>query len=372
MTQFAVPFLDLAAAYQELKPGIDAAVHRVLSSGWYVGGVENERFEAQFAAYCGAEAAVGVANGLDALHLTLRALGIGAGDEVIVASNSYIATVLAVSLVGAKPVLIEPDPATSNLDPSRIESAINSRTKAILPTHMYGNPADLDGILSVARKHNLNVIEDAAQAHGARYRGDRIGAASDAVCWSFYPSKNLGALGDAGAVTSNDRKLIDRIRTLGNYGSSERYVNDVQGVNSRLDPLQAAVLSVKLDHLDEWNKRRADIAQRYMTGLADCGISLPTVAEGAESAWHLFVVHSPARDALRRALELQSIATQVHYPIPPHLQRAYVELGFGAGSFPIAERLAAEALSLPIGPHLSRDQADRVVDTVRAITREAV
>lgn len=363
-----VPFLELAPIYQELGEEIDAAALRVLRSGWFIGGPENDRFEAAFAAYTGAGHAVGVGNGLDALHLTLRALDIGPGDEVIVASNSYIATVLAVSMVGATPVLVEPDPATSNLDPACVEAAITPRTKVVMPTHLYGQPADLDALLAITRQHGLHLVEDAAQAHGARYRGVRIGAHGDAVCWSFYPSKNLGAAGDGGAVTTDDAALAARIRTLGNYGSAERYVNVERGVNSRLDPLHAAIMSVKLPHLDAWNARRARIAGLYLDALRDCGLILPHVPDWADPVWHLFVVHTPRRDALRAALTAEGIATQIHYPIPPHRQLAYAELGLGEGSFPIAERLAAETLSLPIGPHLTLDQARRVADAVRHVS----
>ena len=261
----SVPFLDLEAAYAELKADIDAAVAGVTASGWYIGGPEVERFEQDFAAYCGAAHCAGTGNGFDALHLALRAFDIGAGDEVILASNSYAATVLAVSLAGATPVFAEPDPATHNLDPRRIEAAITPRTKAIMPTHLYGLPADLDPTLEIANRHGLVVIEDAAQAHGAAYKGRRLGAHSHAVAWSFYPTKNLGAFGDAGALTTNDPDIAARIRRLRNYGSSKRYFSDEKGVNSRLDPLQAAVLGVKLKHLDDWNARRAG-SRAFRTG----------------------------------------------------------------------------------------------------------
>jgi len=251
-----IPFLDLGAAYRELKTEIDAAVHRVLDSGWYILGPEVEAFEAEWAAFCEADHAVGVANGLDALILALRALDIGAGDEVIVPSNTYVATWLAVTAVGARPVPVEPDLATHNIDPARIAAAISPATRALLPVHLYGQPADLDPILTIARQHGLTVIEDAAQAHGARYKGQRIGAHGDVVCWSFYPGKNLGAQGDGGAVTTNRADLADRISVLRNYGSRVKYVNEVQGVNSRLDPIQAAVLRAKLRHLDAWTERR--------------------------------------------------------------------------------------------------------------------
>jgi dTDP-4-amino-4,6-dideoxygalactose transaminase len=359
-----IPFLALAPAHAELATEIETAALRVLASGWYVGGPENERFEADFARYCGAAHAVGVANGLDALHLVLRALEVGPGDEVIVASNSYIATLLAVSMVGATPVLVEPDPATSNLDPARVEAAITPRTRVLLPTHLYGQPADLAPLAEIARRHGLRLVEDAAQAHGACYRGVRIGAHGNAVCWSFYPSKNLGAAGDAGAVTTDDPALAERVRVLGNYGSAVRYVNEVQGMNSRLDPVQAGILQVKLPQLDAWNARRAWIAARYLAELEGCGLVLPHVPEWAEPVWHLFVVHTPCRDELRAALAAEGIATQIHYPIPPHRQQAYADLGLGEGSFPIAERLAAETLSLPIGPHMPDEHVDRVIAAV--------
>ena len=259
-----IPFLDIGAAYREIKPEIDAAMQRVLDSGWYILGPEVEAFEAEWAAYCGSAHAVGLANGLDALILALRALDVGPGDEVIVPSNTYIATWLAVSAVGARPVPVEPDPATHNIDPARIAAALTDRTTAILPVHLYGQPADLDPIMAIARAHGLAVVEDAAQAHGASYKGRRIGAHGDIVCWSFYPGKNLGALGDAGAITTDNPDLAERIRVLRNYGSRVKYVNEVQGANSRLDPLQAAVLRVKLGHLDAWTERRRALAAHYL------------------------------------------------------------------------------------------------------------
>lgn len=347
-----VPFLDLHAAYLELKPEIDAAIARVLDSGWYILGPEVDAFEAEYAAYCEAEHSIGVANGLDALHLALLAMGVGPGDEVIVPSNTYIATWLAVSQCGATPVPVEPVEATYNIDPARIEAAITPRTKVILPVHLYGQPADLDPILAIARRHGLRLLEDAAQAHGARYKGRRIGAHGDAVAWSFYPGKNLGALGDGGAVTTNDPEIADRIRVLRNYGSRVKYVNEVKGFNSRLDPIQAAVLRVKLRVLDEWNARRRGIAQRYLAGLAGSGLVLPQVPDWADPVWHLFVVRHPERDALVKRLNEAGVGTLIHYPVPPHLQGAYAERGFGVGAYPIAERVSDEVVSLPIGPHI--------------------
>ncbi len=353
-----IPFLDLRAAYLELKDEIDAAVARVLDSGWYILGEEVEAFEAEYAAFCEARQCVGVGNGLDALTLALRALGIGTGDEVIVPSNTYIATWLAVSAVGATPVPVEPIETTYNIDPGRIEAAITPRTKAILPVHLYGQPADMDPILAIADKHGLAVVEDAAQAHGARYKGRRIGAHGDIVCWSFYPGKNLGAMGDGGAITTNRADLAERVRMLRNYGSREKYVNEVRGVNSRLDPIQAAVLRVKLKHLDEWNGRRASLARQYSEALADTELTLPHVPDWAEPAWHLYVVRSKDRDALQARLADAGIGTLIHYPIPPHMQQAYADAGFGEGNFPLARQMAAEVLSLPMWPQATEYQVE--------------
>lgn len=360
-----IPFLDLGAAYKELKTETDAAIQRVLDSGWYVLGPEVEVFEAEWAEYCGASYAVGLANGLDALILALRALQVGPGDEVIVPSNTYIATWLAVSAVGANPVPVEPDAKTYNIDPALIEAAITSNTKVILPVHLYGQPADLDPILALANKHNIRVVEDAAQAHGARYKGRRIGAHGDVVCWSFYPGKNLGAFGDGGAITTSNADVADRIRVLRNYGSRVKYVNEVQGYNSRLDPMQAAVLRVKLKKLDEWNARRAAIAADYKIGLGGTTLTMPHVPEWAEPVWHLFVVLNQHRDALQVALSIAKIGTLIHYPIPPHLQKACSHLGYVVGQLPIAERVATQCLSLPIGPHLSEASAKQVMTHVK-------
>ena len=360
-THDVIPFLDLKAPQEELRTDLMAAVERVVASGWYILGEEVDSFETEYAAYCCATHCVGLANGLDALHLALRAMGVGPGDEVIVPSNTYIATWLAVSQCGATPVPVEPDEATFNVDPMRIEGAITARTKVILPVHLYGQAADMDAIIAIARRHGLKVLEDAAQAHCARYKGRRIGAHGDAVCWSFYPSKNLGALGDAGAVTTDDAALADRIRVLRNYGSRIKYVNEVQGYNSRLDPLQAAVLRVKLKVLDEWNNRRRYIAVRYSEGLADSARVLPAVPRWAEPVWHLYVVQHARRDALQQALADAGVATLIHYPTPPHQQQAYSNAGFAKGRFPIAERMAERVLSLPIGPHMSAEAVHEVI-----------
>lgn len=360
-----IPFLDLGAAYRELKLEIDAAIQRVLDSGWYILGPEVEAFEAEWARYCGTEHAVGLANGLDALILALRALDVGPGDDVIVPSNTYIATWLAVTAVGARLVPVEPDPTTHNIDPSRIAAALTPATKVILPVHLYGQPADLDPILALARMHGLRVVEDAAQAHGARYKGRRIGAHGDVVCWSFYPGKNLGALGDGGAVTTTQADIADRIRVLRNYGSRVKYVNEVQGVNSRLDPIQAAVLRVKLPYLDVWTDRRRAAAAAYGQGLKDTGLILPKVPDWADPAWHLYVVRSSERNELQKQLSEAGVGTLIHYPVPPYLQAAYASLGLGADDLPLATQLAGEVLSLPMGPHVSESDIDRVSHLVK-------
>ncbi|HVZ44520.1 MAG TPA: DegT/DnrJ/EryC1/StrS family aminotransferase [Ramlibacter sp.] len=359
-----IPFLDVRASYLELRERIDEAVARVLASGTYVLGEEVEAFEHEWAAHCEARFAVGVGNGLDALKLALHAFSIVPGDEVIVPAHTYIATWLAASDCGAVPVPVEPSPETGSLDPARVEAAITPRTRAILPVHLYGLPVDLDPLLEVARAHGLRVLEDAAQAHGARYKGRRIGAHGDAVAWSFYPGKNLGAFGDGGAVTTNDAEIADRVRVLRNYGSREKYRNEARGANSRLDPIQAAALRVKLTVLDDWNARRARVAAQYLDSLRGTGLGLPPVPAYADAVWHLFVVRHARRDALRRHLAARGIATLIHYPVPPHLQPAYRDLGFDRGTFPLAERWADEVLSLPMGPHLDTQAAAAVVDAI--------
>ncbi|HJQ22291.1 MAG TPA: DegT/DnrJ/EryC1/StrS family aminotransferase [Blastocatellia bacterium] len=361
-----VTFLDLRETYLEIKDELDAATGRVLDSGWYILGQEVKAFEAEFAAFCGVKHCVGVGNGLEALQLILRAYGIGAGDEVIVPSNTYIATWLAVSSTGASIVPVEPVERTFNLDPARLEAAISERTKAILPVHLYGQTAEMEAINEVARRHGLKVVEDAAQAHGACFNGRRAGALGDAAGWSFYPTKNLGAYGDAGAITTDDDDLAGALRLLRNYGAREKYYNDVKGVNSRLDEMQAALLRVRLQHLEEWNARRARIAAIYLEGLRDTGLLLPAVADGAVPVWHLFVVRSPVRDRLQQDLKAQGVQTLIHYPVPPHAQPAYADLRIAAGAYPISEAIHREALSLPMGPHLSVDDARRVVEVVRA------
>lgn len=366
-----IPFLDLKAAYDELSPALEDAILRATRSGWYIGGTEVETFEQQFAAFVGAQHCVGLGNGLDALILALRALDVGAGDEVIVPSNTYIATWLAVSAVGATVVPVEPGPGQYNIEVQAIQEKITDKTKVILPVHLYGMPADMDAICALAKAHSIYVLEDAAQGHGAAVRGRRIGAHGDVVAWSFYPGKNLGALGDGGAVTTNNAQLADRIRLLGNYGSAVKYYNQEMGVNSRLDPVQAAVLSVKLTTLDAWNARRTVIAERYMHGLAGLPLQLPQKPEWASAVWHLFVVATPQRDALQHYLKEHQVQTLIHYPVPPHLQQAYAHLRLAAGSLPLAQRYANEVLSLPIGPQLSMADVDRVIAHIRGFFGQA-
>lgn len=359
-----IPFLDLKAPYVELKSKIDEAIARVMNSGCFIGGAEVDQFQLEFANYCDAAHAIGVANGLDALHLALLAMGVRSGDEVIVPSNTYIATWLAVNQCGATPVSVEPDERTYNVDPARIEAAITPRTKVILPVHLYGQPADMDPILAIARRHGLKILEDGAQAHGAKYKGKRVGAHGDAVAWSFYPGKNLGAMGDGGAVTTNDPQIADRLRLLRNYGSRVKYMNEVQGYNSRLDPLQAAVLRVKLKYLDEWNQRRKVRAESYSRQLRDLVVT-PFVPTWADPVWHLFVVRHPQRALLQQHLQKSGIDTLIHYPIPPHKQEAYRSNAFPAHAFPLASRVADEVVSLPMGPHLTADDVDRTVFAIR-------
>ena len=361
-----IPFLNLKAPYQELQAELDEAYQRVMTSGWYILGQEGEAFEQEFAAYCGAKHCIGVGNGLEALHLILRAYGIGAGDEVIVPANTYIATWLAVSYAGAQPVPVEPEERTYNLDPALIETAITPKTKAILVVHLYGQPADMDAIQALGRKYGLKVIEDAAQAHGAVYQGKRAGSLADAAGWSFYPGKNLGALGDAGAITTDDDDLADNLRMLRNYGSKVKYHNLAKGFNSRLDEFQASFLRVKLKYLDEWNARRAHLASLHCELLANTGLVLPVVPADRKAVWHLFVVRTPEREALQEYLQANGIGTLIHYPVPPHLQPAYQELGLLEGSFPITERIHNEVLSLPMGPHLSTMELERVVDAIQS------
>ena len=364
MSIMQIPFLDLATPHVELRDELHEALERVLQSGWFILGREVERFEEEFAAYCDAAHCIGVGNGLDALHLILRACDIGAGDEVIVPANTFIATWLAVSYAGAVPVPVEPDARTYNLDPMRIEAAITPRTRAIMVVHLYGQPADMDPILDIGRRYGLRVIEDAAQAHGARYKGRRVGSLGDAAAFSFYPGKNLGALGDGGAVTTNDAALAKRVRALGSYGSTQKYRHDVKGYNSRLDELQAAFLLVKLPRLDGWNDARRRAAAHYGVAIDTCSVSKPFVPAFAEPVWHLYVVRSAERDQLQRRLGAAGIGTVIHYPTPPHLQGAYAEMRLSEGAFPIAESLHREVLSLPISPLITPAEIDLVARAV--------
>ena len=361
-----IPFLDMKSVYTELKPELDAAYHRVMESGWFVLGKEVEAFEAEYAAFCGVKHCVGLGNGLEALELVLRAWDLGPGDEVIVPSNTYVATWLAISAVGATLVPVEPTPGGPNIDPDRIAAAITPHTKAIMPVHLYGEPADMEAIGALATRHGLKVIEDVAQAQGARVRGRRTGALGDAGAHSFFPSKNIGAFGDGGAVTTDDDVLAERLRVLRNYGSRVKYVNLERGYNSRLDEMQAAFLRVRLAKLDEWNERRRLVAARYDDRLAGiAGLGLPRVPQWAEPVWHLYVVRTNRRTDLVKALEKRGIGSLIHYPIPPHLQQAYADLGLPKGSYPLAEELAETVLSLPMGPHMPLEAVDEVANVIR-------
>ncbi len=349
-----IPFLNFQAAYLEIKEELDAAYQGVMKSGWYILGREVEAFEDDFASYCEVQHCIGVGNGLDALRLILQAMDIGSGDEVIVPANTYIATWLAVSHSGAALVPVEPDEQTYNINPSLIEAAITERTKAILVVHLYGQPADMDTINTIAKKYHLKVVEDAAQAHGARYKGRRVGSLGDAAGFSFYPTKNLGAIGDGGSVTTNDANLAKKVRLLRNYGSQKKYENEIQGYNSRLDELQAAFLRVKLAKLDEWNACRARIAKQYLTGIVkNTRLILPFVPDWAEPAWHLFVVRHSRRSVLEQHLNQAGIDTLIHYPIPSHLSDAYAENGWKLGDFLITEQIAREVLSVPLHPYIT-------------------
>lgn len=357
-----VPFLDLKGQYLEMKEDLDLACKRVLESGSYILGKELERFESEFASFSSCKHCVGVGNGLEALHLILRAMEIGSGDEVIVPANTYIATWLAVSFAGATPVPVEPDDRTYNIDAGGVEAAITKNTRAIIAVHLYGQPADMDTIKEMANRHGLKVVEDAAQAHGARYKGKRVGSLGDAAGFSFYPTKNLGAMGDGGAVLTNDDSIAEKVRMLRNYGSRIKYSNEVKGINSRLDELQAALLRVKLRRLDEWNERRRKAARIYFMGLKGIsGLSLPFVPEWAEPVWHLFVVQASDRESLQEMLKRSGIETLIHYPIPPHLSGAYADRSWKKGEFPVSEKLANRVMSIPMGPHLESTALQSVI-----------
>ena len=362
-----VPFLDLGRLHQSIREPLDAAYRRVVDSGWFIMGPELEAFETEFAQYCEVKHCIGVGNGLEAIHLLLRAYEIGPGDEVIVPSNTFIATWLAVTECGATPVPVEPNIDTHNIDPALIANAITERTRAIIPVHLYGQPADMDPINALATKHGLVVIEDAAQAQGARYKGRRTGSLGHAAATSFYPGKNLGALGDGGAVLTNDDAIAEKIKQLRNYGSKVKYQHDLLGYNSRLDEMQAAFLRVKLAVLDEWNARRREIADQYSRLLEGADIKLPHVPEIAEPVWHLYVIRCKQRDALKKHLEQQGVSTVIHYPIPPHQQVCYQNSQ--EYHLPSAEVLAGEVLSLPMSPVMQVDEVQHVASAIQDFIR---
>ena len=358
-----VPFVDLRIQHAALAPAIESAMREVCQKGDFILGSAVEQFEAEFAAYLGIRHAIGVASGLDAIELALRANGIGPGDEVITVANTFIATVLAIVAAGAKPVLVDADPESYNIDPAAVRAAITSRTRAIVPVHLYGQPADLDAIAALARQHNLVVVEDSAQAHGARYKGKRVGLFGHAAAFSFYPSKNLGAYGDGGMVVTNDDRVAEQVRLLRNCGQRKKYHHPVIGKNSRLDTVQAAVLRVKLPHLDDWNTARRRHAAAYSERLAG-GVHTPATTPDMEHVFHLYVVETDRRDALQESLKGREIQTGIHYPVPIHLQEACAGLGYKKGDFPVTERAAARILSLPMYPELNAEQIDTVVDAV--------
>lgn len=359
-----VPFVSFLPMERELDSQLRAAFDRVFTRSWYIEGAEDAAFEKAFAEFCGVRGCVGVGNGLDALMLALKAWDIGEGDEVIVPSNTYIATALAVTYVGATPVFVEPDIRTFNIDPAKIEAAVSSRTKAIIPVHLYGQPCDMEPIMAMAKKHGLYVLEDCAQAHGATYRGQKIGSFGDAAGFSFYPGKNLGALGDAGAVVSNDEALLEKVRALGNYGSDYKYHHIYKGNNSRLDEMQAAFLAAKLPHLERMNAQRRQIAQRYLEGIRNPKIILPYVREDVVPVWHIFGIRCDRRAELEKFLNDAGIGTNKHYPIPMHLQPCYQSLGFRQGDFPIAEKISATQLSLPMYYGMTEEQIQYVIGKV--------
>jgi len=364
-----VPFVDLRTQYQNLKAEIRDRMEGVLESCGFILGPEVKQFEAGFATFCESTHAIGVASGLDALTLALRAIGVGAGDEVILPANTFIATALGVSAAGGTPVLVDCRRDTANINPELIEAAITPKTKAILPVHLYGQPADMDAILAIAEKHGLPVLEDAAQAHGSRYKGKRAGSLGAIGCFSFYPGKNLGAYGDGGAVTTSDDALAEKLRSLRNYGSKVKYHHEEKGVNSRLDSVQAAVLNVKLAHIDSWNAGRRKAAAAYSAGLSGLPLRLPTTADFAEPVFHLYVVEVEQREDFMGYLNENGVSCGIHYPIPIHLQPAYAELGLGEGSFPEAEAMASRIVSLPMFPEITEAQIEHVVTTVSAFCK---
>jgi dTDP-4-amino-4,6-dideoxygalactose transaminase len=361
-----VPFVDLSAQYQSIQEEVDEAIAQVLAKGDFILGEAVELFEGEFADYCQVKHGVGVDSGTSALELTLRAYDIGPGDEVITAANTFIATVLAISYTGATPVLVDIDPESYNLDPDRIEEVITARTRAIVPVHLYGQPANMDPIMEIARRRHLVVIEDAAQAHGARYKGRRAGSLADAAAFSFYPAKNLGAYGDGGMVVTNDPEIAHSLKMLRNYGQSQKYHHQLRGFNRRLDTLQAAVLRIKLNYMDQWNAARRQHAQRYNQLLSESALALPVEADGCESVYHLYVVRAENRGQLQEDLLKAGISTGIHYPIPIHLQPAYADLGYQKGDFPISEAFSEQILSLPIYPELPRSAIEQTVAAIEA------
>ncbi len=360
-----IPLVDLKAQYATIKPEIDAAMQRVVNNTSFILGKEVAEFEKNFAAFCHAEHCVGTDSGTAALHLALIILGVKAGDEVITTTHTFIATAEVISLIGAKPVLVDIDPRTYNIDPTKIEAAITPRTRAIIPVHLYGQPAEMDAIMEIARKHNLRVIEDAAQAHGAEYRGRRAGTIGDVACFSFYPGKNLGAYGDAGALVTNDAALADHARMLRDHGRSEKYAHKLVGYGYRLDALQAAILGAKLPHLDAWNARRREIADYYTELLTNTDIVTPYVPPHIQPIYHIYCIRSKNRDGLKQHLKARGIETGIHYPIPLHLQPVYQNLAYNAGDFPETEKAANEILSLPMYPELTDAQAQQIVDAIK-------
>lgn len=361
-----VPFVSFLPMERELDAELRAAFERVYTASWYIDGKEDKAFEEAFAAYCGRKYCVGCGNGLDALTLALKALDVGEGDEVIVPSNTYIATALAVSYAGAKPVFVEPDLATYNIDPARIEAAVTEKTRAIMPVHLYGQACDMNPILAIAGRHNLLVVEDAAQAHGATYKGRKVGTFGNAAGFSFYPGKNLGALGDAGAVVTDDEALAAKIRAMGNYGSDYKYHHIYMGQNSRLDELQAAFLAAKLPHLDRMNEERRRIAELYRAGMKNPLVTLPTEAPDCKHVYHVYAVRCQNRDGLAEHLAGLGIGTNRHYPIPLHLQGAYAELNIPRGALPLAEEISATQLSLPMYYGMTEEQVQAVIDGVNS------
>lgn len=359
-----IPFVSFKPLEKELDTELRAAFERVYTNSWYIEGKEDEKFEVAFAEYCESKYCVGTGNGLDSLMLALKALGISSGDEVIVPSNTYIATALAVTYVGAKPVFVEPDIRTFDINPNRIEEAITSKTKAIMPVHLYGQPCDMDPIIEIAKKHNLYIVEDCAQAHGATYKGRKIGSFGDAAGFSFYPGKNLGALGDAGATVSNSKELADKVRALGNYGSDYKYHHIYQGNNSRLDEMQAAFLAVKLPILDKVNENRRATAKKYLEGIKNKEVILPYVPEYANPVWHIFGIRCKRRKELEEFLNSKGIGTNKHYPIPMHLQECYKDLGFKKGDFPIAEEISDTELSIPMYYGMTDEEVQYVINSI--------